>query len=229
LLLTRSAGAALGLGIGVAAFAGLAAFRPANLPIRATLTVALGGLAVAAGLFSRQIATMLVDTGAVFFDKDPTLTGRTYLWQRAHELIAEKPFAGRGYNAFWIQGNPDAEGLWRYAGITDRAGFNFHNTALEILVHLGWLGLVILSLAAAVGFVAMVVRFITRPSLTWCFWLALLVYELARMPVESIGLVPFYFSTVLIFAGLGFPFRTGERLQPATVASFARVSPSADR
>jgi exopolysaccharide production protein ExoQ len=206
LLFTRSAGAVFGVALALVAFAGLAAFRPANLPFRATLTGLLVASLAAASLFSRQIAAYLIEVGSTYFDKDPTLTGRTYLWQRALELIAEKPLVGRGYEAFWVQGNPDAEGLWRYAGIADRTGFNFHNTPLEILVHLGWLGLTVLAICAAVALVAMVVRFVTKPSLTWCFWLALLVYEFARMPLESIGLVPFYFSTVLIFAGMGFAF-----------------------
>ena len=47
---------------------------------------------------------------------------------------------GRGYYAFWRQGNLDAEGLWRYFGIDSRGGFTFHNTLVDILVTLGWIG-----------------------------------------------------------------------------------------
>jgi len=101
------------------------------------------------------------------------------------------------------QGNPDAEGLWRFAGISDRMGFSFHNTLIELLVNIGWIGVCVFALVAIVCSVLLVRRVMMRPSLALCFWLSLLVYEFVRMPVEAIGTSPFSYGTVLLFAGLG--------------------------
>jgi exopolysaccharide production protein ExoQ len=161
---------------------------------------------IAAGLSYRWLTQALIDLGAQMFDKDPTLTGRTYLWYRAADLIHEKPLLGRGYQAFWVQGNIDAEGLWRYFGIEERGGFTFHNTAVELLVTLGWVGLVLMASVAVIGAVFLVRRFVARPSIALVCWMSLFLYQVARTPIESIGVAPFYFSTVLAFAALGAGF-----------------------
>jgi exopolysaccharide production protein ExoQ len=202
----RSAGALLGLGIGVCAMVGLLILVAAGKALRAFLTGVLASVLVAVGLSYRWVAQTMIEIGANVFDKDPTLTGRTYLWYRAADLIDEKPMLGRGYYAFWLQGNVDAEGLWRYFGIESRGGFTFHNTAVEILVTLGLVGLVLLSIVLIIGILALVKRFVERPNLALVCWISLLLYQLCRMPIETIGIAPFYFSTALCFASLGAAF-----------------------
>lgn len=202
----RSAGAMLGFALATALFALLLALRPIGAVLRATGTFFLGLVLVIAALNYRDLSSAMIDTGARFFDKDMTLTGRTYLWQRAYDLIHETPWLGRGFRSFWLQGNPDAEGLWQYAGIVSRDGFNFHNTAVEILVHLGWVGLIVYGAVVVLALGFLIARFLTRPNLFVCFWLSILVYELVRMPIESIGFTEFYFSTVLLFMALGSAF-----------------------
>ncbi|WP_395671348.1 O-antigen ligase family protein [Phenylobacterium sp.] len=202
----RSAGALLGLGMGVGAILALLPLLKAGKAVRGWLTAMTAIVLVAVGLSYRWLSQALIDWGAQTFDKDPTLTGRTYLWYRAADLIYEKPLLGRGYYAFWLQGNTDAEGLWRYFGIDNRGGFTFHNTFVEILVTLGWLGLVVIGLTVLIGVVALVRRFVVRPNLALAFWVGVLLYQLARTPIETIGIAPFYFSTVLAFAALGAAF-----------------------
>lgn len=202
----HSAGAVLGLAFGLMALFGLTAIYRSGLALRAIL-VGFLCLCLTIGAVSFQwLSTQLIELGASLFDKDTTLTGRTYLWYRADQLIAEKPALGRGFYAFWIQGNVDAEGLWRYAGITGRGGFTFHNTGVEILVQLGWVGLVTIAVVALTAMGLLLARFVRRPSLALCIWMSLLLYELVRTPIEAIGLAPFYFSTVLVFAGFGVAF-----------------------
>ncbi len=201
----RSAGAMLGFGLAVAAFVVLVALRSVGPAVRAAATTFLGLCLLGAALSYRLISSLLIDT-AQFFDKDPTLTGRTYLWQRAGDLINETPWLGRGFRSFWLQGNPDAEGLWQYAGIASRDGFNFHNTAIEILVHLGWFGLIVYGIVVIVALAFLVARFLARPNLFLCFWLSILIYELVRMPIESVGFTEFYFATLLLFMALGSAF-----------------------
>lgn len=206
----RSAGAVLGLVMGLAPLAALSALIPAGRALRAWATsmVAVGLLVVS--LNFRVISQAIIDLSLSVFDKDPTLTGRTYLWYRAFELIREKPALGRGYFSFWLQGNLDAEGLWRYAGISERSGFNFHNTLVDLLVTVGWLGAAVLIVTVLIGAVALVRRFVDRPGLALVFWISILLYELSRTPIETLGIQPFYFSTTLVFGALGAAF--GRRL-----------------
>lgn len=214
LIVSRSAGAVLGLGVGVMALAGLLALLAAGRSARLIFTSLLGLGTLAAALSYQSLAAAAIELGSAAFDKDPTLTGRTYLWYRAADLIAERPLLGRGYSAFWVQGNIDAEGLWRYAGIATRGGFNFHNLGVEILVHLGWIGLLLTITVLLVGLVALVRRFVVEPSLTLCFWIAILLYQLARTPIESVGLAPFHISTVFVFAALAAAFAPRREPEP---------------
>ena len=214
-LAARSAGALLGLGMAVVAIAGLTPLAFAGKAVRAWITSMVAVVLIALGLSYRWLAASMIEMGASLFDKDPTLTGRTYLWYRAADLIRERPFLGRGYYAFWLQGNLDAEGLWRYFGIQERGGFTFHNTLVDILVTLGWAGAVVIAAVALVGVIALIRRFVSRPSLSLVFWIAILLYQLARTPIETIGLAPFYFSTVLAFGALGAAFNRARAARPA--------------
>lgn len=211
LAVSRSAGAVLGLGVGVTTLVILWSLLAAGRPARLIFAGALGVAALAVAIFHQTLSAAAIAVGSAAFDKDPTLTGRTYLWYRAADLIAEHPLLGRGYAAFWVQGNIDAEGLWRYAGIGTRGGFNFHNLGVEILVHLGWVGLVLVVAVLLTGLVALTRRFVVDASLSLCFWIAILVYQLVRTPIESVGLAPFHISTVFVFAALAAAFTARTR------------------
>lgn len=202
----RSAGAIVGLAMAVTAVATLTPLAYAGKVVRAWATTMVAVCLLGIGLNYAAIAEVMVKFGTQVFDKDPTLTGRTYLWYRAAELIRQHPLLGRGYQAFWIQGNIDAEGLWRYFGIGDRSGFTFHNTYVEILVTMGWVGLTLIGATVLAGVIALIRRFVVQPSLPLVLWIALLLYELARTPIETIGISPFYFSTALVFGALGAAF-----------------------
>jgi exopolysaccharide production protein ExoQ len=200
MLQARSAGALLGIVPAVAAFIFFLAMRPARLTMRLIVTVFAS---LAAALMAVAYGSSIVEDSMTLFDKDPTLTGRTYLWQRAADFIAEKPALGAGFDAFWVQGNPDAEGLWRYAGIIERMGFSFHNTLIELLVNIGWVGVFVVTVVAIVSTILLLRRVMNRPTLALCFWMSLLVYEFVRMPVEAIGMAPFAHPTLMLFAGFG--------------------------
>jgi exopolysaccharide production protein ExoQ len=199
----RSAGAVLGLTLGLMPLIVLSPLVSAGKVLRAWLTSTVALVLVVGGLFFRTIAEAMISLGASIFDKDPTLTGRTYLWYRAFDLIRERPFLGRGYFSFWLQGNIDAEGLWRYAGILERTGFNFHNTLVDLLVTVGWIGAAVLIVLLTVGAFALVRKFVNQPSLPLVFWVSILLYEVSRTPIETVAIQPFYFSTTLVFGALG--------------------------
>lgn len=80
------------------------------------------------------------------FGKDATLTGRTYLWAEGLAAAQQSPIVGVGYYGYWVQGFSEAERLWEEFYIGSRSGFHFHNTYIEVLVELGFIGLLLASL-----------------------------------------------------------------------------------
>ncbi|HKD46397.1 MAG TPA: hypothetical protein VKB67_01805, partial [Rhizomicrobium sp.] len=100
--------------------------------------------------------------------------------------------------------NLDAEGLWQFAHITSRTGFNFHNTGYDILVSLGWVGLILFALTLIVGLVKMAAVYVNGPSLLTAFWLALAASIVARLPVETMGIYEFSAETIFLFAIFGY-------------------------
>lgn len=223
LLAARSAGALIGMVPAVLAFIFFLALRPVRLTMRLTATIFIS---FAAALMAIAYGSNIIEDLMMVFDKDPTLTGRTYLWQRATDFIAENPILGAGFNGFWVAGDPDAAGLWHLFGLADPWGFNFHNTLIELLVNIGWLGVVVVGIAAIVSAVLLLRSVISRPTLALCFWFSFLVYDFTRMPIEAIGTAPFSHSTVLLFAGFGVALgarRTAEARRAARRVSHYRL------
>jgi len=72
--------------------------------------------------------------------KDPTLTGRTFLWELAYTMIQNQPFFGVGFQSFFIPDNLFAGDVWEYFRIEEGAGFNFHNLYIDTAVELGLVG-----------------------------------------------------------------------------------------
>lgn len=69
--------------------------------------------------------------------RDPTLTGRTDIWESVLRRVAERPWLGYGYGAFW----EDKQGPLQYV----RHEVNWivptaHNGWLELLLSFGWTG-----------------------------------------------------------------------------------------
>jgi exopolysaccharide production protein ExoQ len=109
---------------------------------RVIFLVGAGGLvAVTAIAFAG-----LLDFVLGVFGKDSTLTGRTYLWEQGWNAAQQAPILGVGYAAYWVQGFAEAERLWNEFYITTRSGFHFHNTYIEALVELGYVGATLISL-----------------------------------------------------------------------------------
>jgi exopolysaccharide production protein ExoQ len=132
--------------------------------------------------------------------KDITLTGRTDLWRVGLEQIAERPWLGQGYQAFWQPGNPEAEHLWRAFGIESRTGFHFHNLYLSNAVEIGIPG-------AAMQAVFLSSSGSRRSALRWPRsttapprFLAMTVMVLAMTPLEVPAFFPFNLQTFILVA-----------------------------
>jgi exopolysaccharide production protein ExoQ len=146
------------------------------------------------------IATIEVNFADVLghFGKDVTLTGRTELWDNAKIAIAERPILGNGYQAYWIPGNWRAEQLWLFAGLHDKTGYHFHNTYLEVLVDLGYVGLfifltpVVMIAGRAIGSLVF-----WKPEPYQIFAISVFIFLFLRTPLEVDLLFPFQLPVIL--------------------------------
>jgi len=71
--------------------------------------------------------------------KDPSLTGRTHIWDSLMRRVGERPWTGYGYSAFWGKDSVPA------AFVRQETGWlvpSAHNGWIDLLVQLGWPGAV---------------------------------------------------------------------------------------
>lgn len=199
-ILSDSAGAKASMAITFVVFPALIFLGRVNLSFRAAIIAGTLSLVVVALIFLPDLMAAWSDFRVTVLKKDATLTGRTYLWDFAARLSAERPLLGHGYYAFWRVGNIDAEGLWRWGGIGSRSGFNFHNAFVEMRVDLGWIGeLVFIASCAAIALVGLA-RQLLRPNITMAFLLSLLTVLYIRCYTESGLIGPFNLLTLLWIA-----------------------------
>lgn len=129
--------------------------------------------------------------------KDPTLTGRTELWQIAFRLIAEAPF-GTGYGAFWISNNPNAEYIWNIFGVRSRSGFNFHNTFISNAVEIGWFGVLLQTIPFFAALVFSVRRALIHANASALFAAIFMVELVAQSFIEVVVFSQFGIRTILV-------------------------------
>lgn len=151
-----------------------------------------------------------------YLHKDATLTGRTQIWAVAKTEIAESPVIGHGYNAFWRQGNLDAEGIWQMMGIASRSGFNFHNQFLEEQVDFGAVGFsIFIGVLIYIGAGA-IWKSLTTPSVGAAFMVSIVVMLYSRLPVESTLIGTWNLYTLLwVSVGVG-AYASSKPLPPAS-------------
>ena len=119
--------------------------------------------------------------------RDPTFTGRFDIWRYGFEMLAERPWFGYGFEAFWqtpttLQGESRLELAWAVEKI-----IHGHNSYLDIALTLGVPGLVL------VGYV-----FLIKP---------LLDYHACR-PSRENQMLATMFLTIWLFVSLGMCLET---------------------
>lgn len=207
-VLSQSAGAMVAAFGGCLVLVAVVVLGRVGPVVRAWLLI-LAGLTAALALTVYFVAgDALMDAMMALFHKDPTMTGRVYLWTRSDDIIAGHSMLGVGYSAFWVPGNIDAEGLLTWSRIPSRSGFNFHNAIIENLVEVGYVGLAILAITVGLATVGLVIRGLRHGEIAVAFWLAILAYELSRIPIEALGPLPFYHTTVLVWVAMGMAWPT---------------------
>jgi exopolysaccharide production protein ExoQ len=100
------------------------------------IVLALVSVPIYAAYFDRQLVANV--------GRNPTLTGRTDLWQQCLQ-IAGNPLVGTGFESFWLG--------WRIQRIWDEnIGIRLneaHNGYLEVYLQLGWCGVALLAVVLA--------------------------------------------------------------------------------
>jgi len=158
----------------------LGRFRP-----RSRIVILCGGglvIAILSG-FLIVFSDELFQAALQFTGKSSSLSDRTPLWDVAKKMIESYPVGGVGFEAFWQQGNPYAEDLWRRFN-PSRAGYHFHNLWYQSAVDLGYIGLSLAILTVAITAIE-VMRWVLRsPSPTSCFFFGFVVFILLHSPFE---------------------------------------------
>lgn len=122
-------------------------------------------------LIARYTGTILSTLG-----RNPTLTGRTELWSALLDMIQAHPWLGYGYSAFWLGWEGPSAQIWLRTGSEVPAA---DNSYLELLLSVGYVGLILFVL----GFVMVFARTVS--------------YALRTRRAE--GLWPLLFVTFLLF------------------------------
>jgi O-antigen ligase len=125
--------------------------------------------------------------------RDATLSGRTAIWAQVAHFIAQRPFFGYGYDAFWrgMQG-PSLQIDAAVHFIVEHA----HNGFLEICLELGFTGLVLFAIS-----------WFRAAHQLWPSWRSGEIPRIA-FPLAILVLIALYDideNTLLIYNGLFWP------------------------
>ena len=133
-------------------------------------------IATAAGIiqFSGQILT--------FMGKDATLTGRTGVWEVAVERAMERPMLGYGFRAYWTPENKRR--LKPTEDWSDGIG-HAHNTYIDLLVELGFLGVISFFFILCMLTLRIVRRLASKNDVLNLWAVACIVFILVRGFAES--------------------------------------------
>jgi len=159
----------------------------------------------------------LLDVVLGVFGKDSTLTGRTYLWEQGWNAAQQRPLLGYGYAAYWVQGFAEPERLWAEFYISTRTGFHFHNTYVETLVEIGFIGVTMLALIILRSFYGHIAKVVfgdwNADSVVLAGAVGLMLIR-SFFEVEILG--PYFMASFIVYYGLF-------KLSPLPVARRRRV------
>lgn len=128
--------------------------------------------------FTLEGPTILVALG-----KDPSLTGRTDIWAALMDMVAERPWTGYGYAAFWTRTSVPADIIQAQTGWLVPSA---HNGWIDLLVQVGWPGAVLVATIFLIGFTGTVARLRTTGLTEGGFSLAYLAIVLTLSLSESV-------------------------------------------
>jgi O-antigen ligase len=219
-ILSTSTTALLGMVLALGGMTALALFRRGGpLPV----LVVWGGVA-GVGAF---LALILL-APEVFFHligKDPTLTGRTGIWEALFRRVALRPWQGYGFGAFWV----DPWGpRWFIKNEVQWDAPNAHNGWLDILVQLGIVGLILAACHFVVSATAAATQLRRGPEAYWAILYMVLfalfsVSESTVMQYNGISWVMYTATMAKLLQWRGFV--TGPVPRASTVRLFPDEEP----
>jgi O-antigen ligase len=120
----------------------LVAFLPLLKMTRWHYSMAVTGIASALSLGTGLVVWVSsnFDDLVSYLGRDPTLTGRTLLWESVWEKIKERPFLGYGYSGFWRGWDGPSGDIWLVTGWDPP---HAHNGLLDLWLQLGLVGVVL--------------------------------------------------------------------------------------
>jgi len=150
-LATQSKTSLLCLLLGVGAVGGLWAMKRGGAAF-SIVAVWFGVVLTAGGayVFITDPAMVLQALG-----KDPSLTGRTDIWAALMREVAERPWTGFGYQAFWGKDSVPAAFI---RAETQWPVPSAHNGWIDLLIQLGWPGAITVGITVAIATVVTVFR-----------------------------------------------------------------------
>ena len=141
------------------------------------------------GVFGAGSAVILTNLDIVFglFNRNTTLTGRVGLWDNLlNHMVARRPWWGHGFGAAWTV-DSFREEIRQYVGWTSQP-LIADNGFLDILLHLGAVGLILMLGALVIAAVRSFRYAITQKTLADFFPLLFLCYVLiANLPFSMIA------------------------------------------
>lgn len=150
-LATQSKTSLLCLGLGLSMVGGFWTLRRGGA---AFAVVAIWAAVVVAGL-----GIWIWDTHSVAvleaLGKDPSLTGRTDIWASLMRKVADRPWTGYGYGAFWGKDSAPADWVRKE---TQWPVPSAHNGWIDLLVQLGWPGAVLVGTLMALTTLVTLIR-----------------------------------------------------------------------
>ncbi len=134
-------------------------------------------------------------------EESDTLSGRAFIWPEVLRFVEQRSILGYGYESFWTPA--------RIEVISSELGWGLreaHNGYLEMLLWLGWTGLLLTLVVTAAGLAAAVRGFLATKDAAYTLPIALLVFGLINSGLESgmvvITTVPFLLACCLLRLGL---------------------------
>jgi exopolysaccharide production protein ExoQ len=126
--------------------------------------------------------------------KDPTLTGRTSIWGAILVSVMKQPLLGYGYGSFWTSLTGESANVILAIGWV--MGYA-HNGFLQILLDVGWLGLILLLVVTAGTFRAAFKCFVLHRTAAVQWYIGVLCFVLLYNMDEASLLSTFNLSWVM--------------------------------
>ncbi|MGV3578356.1 O-antigen ligase family protein [Brevundimonas sp.] len=150
-LMTQSKTSLLCLMLGTGAVAGLWAMRRGGAAF-AIIALWFGVVLTAGALY-----VFITDPAMVLktLGKDPSLTGRTDIWEALMREVSERPWTGFGYQAFWGRESVPAAFI---RAETQWPVPSAHNGWIDLLIQLGWPGAITVGITVALATIVSIFR-----------------------------------------------------------------------